>query len=103
MKKINVCFVFTTFIAYIWCSCSQDKFSVEVLKLDGTALVEEKELKLVKDLDLVAVLKADEDIRLGGSDGEYGFYITKAGGYEANASENEFWQLSKWGTIWCWY
>ena len=76
------------------CSCSQDKFSVEVLKLDGTALVEEKELKLVKDLDLVAVLKADEDIRLGGSDGEYGFYITKAGGYEANASENEFWQLS---------
>ena len=76
------------------CSCSQDKFSVEGLKLDGTALVEEKELKLVKDLDLVAVLKADEDIRLGGSDGEYGFYITKAGGYEANASENEFWQLS---------
>ncbi|HOH58741.1 MAG TPA: DUF4430 domain-containing protein [Bacilli bacterium] len=76
------------------CSCSQDKFSVEVLKLDGTALVEEKELKLVKDLDLVAVLKADEDIRLDGSDGEYGFYITKAGGYEANASENEFWQLS---------
>ncbi len=76
------------------CSCSQSKFSVEVLKLDGTALVEEKELKLVKDLDLVAVLKADEDIRLGGSDGEYGFYITKAGGYEANASENEFWQLS---------
>lgn len=76
------------------CSCSQSKFSVEVLKLDGTALVEEKELKLVKDLDLVAVLKADEDIRLDGSDGEYGFYITKAGGYEANASENEFWQLS---------
>ena len=59
------------------CSCSQSKFSVEVLKLDGTALVEEKELKLVKDLDLVAVLKADEDIRLGGSDGEYGFYISR--------------------------
>ncbi len=76
------------------CSCSQSKFSVEVLKLDGTALVEEKELKLVKDLDLVAVLKADEDIRLDGSDGKYGFYITKAGGYEANAAENEFWQLS---------
>lgn len=95
MKKrlMFVLFLLLSLVTF-GCSCSQDKFSVEVLKLDGTALVEEKELKLVKDLDLVAVLKADEDIRLGGSDGEYGFYITKAGGYEANASENEFWQLS---------
>ncbi|MFA7050842.1 MAG: DUF4430 domain-containing protein [Bacilli bacterium] len=95
MKKrlMFVLFLLLSLVTF-GCSCSTSKFSVEVLKLDGTALVEEKELKLEKDLDLVAVLKADEDIKLGGNESEYGFYITKAGGYEANASENEFWQLS---------
>lgn len=95
MKKrlMFVLFLLLSLVTF-GCSCSTSKFSVEVLKLDGTALVEEKELKLEKDLDLVELLKNDEDIKLGGSDGEYGFYITKAGGYEANAAENEFWQLS---------
>ena len=67
-------------------------FTVEVINIDGTSLFTGIIVK-DKEFNLVDTLINHPEIKLNGSDSDYGFFMTGVCGIEANGDLFQFWSL----------
>ncbi|HPV55403.1 MAG TPA: DUF4430 domain-containing protein, partial [Bacilli bacterium] len=70
-----------------------DSLHVVIKDLEGTKLLDKTIEYLGYKESILDALLNDSEVGLEGSTGEYGFFITKVKGIEANAAENEYWQI----------
>lgn len=92
-KKFVTVLLAAVLAALILSSCGGASSGAKILESGEKLLVIEATATGGSLEDAMNALKEAGELDFGGSESEYGFYLTSVNGYEADSSANEYWAV----------